>query len=183
MTTRIFFKVCLDVDVLIFSVQLLKKQTLDPEITLIYQFHGQKALFKVSKICSTNFWIGNSPSPFPLELFSKIIRFGTNIYPSLSSASSISDGIFLTKSLQNQKLFHTQATSDIRENPLVTVLGSHAAMTCQIVVGQKSKVKIVKSQIVILWWVKVKSSDCLKSVCQLMVGKKSVCRKKKSKEY
>ena len=34
-----------------------------------------------------------------------------------------------------QKLFHTQATSDIRENPLVTVLGSHAAMTCQIVVG------------------------------------------------
>jgi len=27
-----------------------------------------------------------------------------------------------------------QATSDIRENPLVTVLGSHAAMTCQIVV-------------------------------------------------
>ena len=34
-----------------------------------------------------------------------------------------------------QKCFHTQATSDIRENPLVTVLGSHAAMTCQIVVG------------------------------------------------
>ena len=28
-----------------------------------------------------------------------------------------------------------QATSDLRENPLVTVLGSHAAMTCQIVVG------------------------------------------------
>ena len=88
-----------------FSVQLLKKQTLDPEITLLYQFHGQKALFKVSKICSTNFWIGNSPSPSPLELFSKIIRFGTNIYPSLSSASSISDGIFLTKSLQGWGVF------------------------------------------------------------------------------
>ena len=77
-----------------------------------------------------------------------------------------------------QKCFHTQATSDIRENPLVTVLGSHAAMTCQIVVGQKSKVK---------------TSDCLESdchivvgqsqwsLCQLMVGEKSVCLKKKSK--
>ena len=64
---------------LIFSVQLLKKQTLDPEIMLLYLFHGQKALFKVSKICSTNFGIGNSPSRSPLELFSKIIRFGTNI--------------------------------------------------------------------------------------------------------
>ena len=53
-----------------------------------------------------------------------------------------------------QKLFHTQATSDIRENPLVTVLGSHAAMTCQIVVGQKSKVK---------------SSNCLESDCQILV--------------
>ena len=34
-----------------------------------------------------------------------------------------------------QLRFNFQATSDLRENPLVTVLGSHAAMTCQIVVG------------------------------------------------
>lgn len=32
-----------------------------------------------------------------------------------------------------------QATSDIRENPMVTYLGSHAAMTCQIVVMRHSE--------------------------------------------
>ena len=46
----------------------------------------------------------------------------------------------------------------------------------------KSKVQIVLSQFVILWWVNVKSSDCQWSVCQLMVGQKSVYLKKKSKE-
>ena len=35
---------------------MLKKHTLNPEITLLYQFHAQKALFKVSKICNINFW-------------------------------------------------------------------------------------------------------------------------------
>ena len=39
-----------------FSIQLLKKHTLNPEITLLYQFHAQKALFKVTKICTVNFW-------------------------------------------------------------------------------------------------------------------------------
>ena len=29
-----------------------------------YQFHAQKALFKVPKICNINFWIENAPPPF-----------------------------------------------------------------------------------------------------------------------
>ena len=33
-------------------MQLLKKYTLDPEVTLLYQFHAQKALFNVPKICN-----------------------------------------------------------------------------------------------------------------------------------
>ena len=45
-------------------MQLLKKYTLDPEVTLLYQFHAQKALFNVPKICNTNFWIKNDPPPF-----------------------------------------------------------------------------------------------------------------------
>ena len=32
-----------------FSIQLLKKYTLNPEITLLYQFRAQKAVFKVPK--------------------------------------------------------------------------------------------------------------------------------------
>ena len=40
----------------LFSIQLLKKHTLNPEITLFYQLHAQKALFKVTKICTVNFW-------------------------------------------------------------------------------------------------------------------------------
>ena len=34
-----------------FTIQLSKKHTLHPEITILYQFHYQKALFKVPKIC------------------------------------------------------------------------------------------------------------------------------------
>ena len=37
--------------------------TLNPEITILYQFHDQKALFKVPKICNINFWIENDPPP------------------------------------------------------------------------------------------------------------------------
>ena len=65
MTTRAFFKVCL---VLIFLNTIVEKHTLIPEITLLYQFHAQKALFKVPKICNINFWIENDP-PTPLALF------------------------------------------------------------------------------------------------------------------
>ena len=43
----------------LFSIQLLKKHTLNPEITILYQFHAQKALFKVLKICNKVFWIEN----------------------------------------------------------------------------------------------------------------------------
>ena len=40
---------------------MLKKHTLNPEITLLYQFHAQKALFKVPKICNIIFWMENDP--------------------------------------------------------------------------------------------------------------------------
>ena len=33
-------------------------------MTILYQFHDQKALFEVPKICNINFWIQNDPSPF-----------------------------------------------------------------------------------------------------------------------
>ena len=39
---------CLD----FFSIQLLKKNTLNPENTLLDQFHAQKALFKIPQICN-----------------------------------------------------------------------------------------------------------------------------------
>ena len=59
MTTRAFFKVCL---VLIFlNAIVLKKHTLNPEITILFQIHDQKALFIVSKICNIIFWIENDP--------------------------------------------------------------------------------------------------------------------------
>ena len=32
-----------------------KKHTLNPEITILYQFHDQKALFKVPKTCNIDF--------------------------------------------------------------------------------------------------------------------------------
>ena len=47
-----------------FSIQLLEKHTLNPEITIMCQFHAQKALFKVPKICIIDFWIENDPPPF-----------------------------------------------------------------------------------------------------------------------
>ena len=68
-------------------MQLLKKHTLNPEITLLYQFHAQKALFKVPKICNINFWIENDPPP-PLELFRKFIQFGNLTRPLSPSALS-----------------------------------------------------------------------------------------------
>ena len=33
------------------------------EITLLYRFHAQKALFKVPKICNIIFWIEIDPPP------------------------------------------------------------------------------------------------------------------------
>ena len=48
-----------------------KKHTLYPEITFLYQFHDQKALFKVPKISNINFWIENDPPPS--ALFQKYI--------------------------------------------------------------------------------------------------------------
>ena len=59
---------------------MLKEHKLKPEITLLYQFHAQKALFKVPKIYDINFWIENDLLP-PLALFQKFLRFGSGIPP------------------------------------------------------------------------------------------------------
>ena len=61
-------------------MQVLKKHTLNPEITILYQFHDKKNLFKVPKIGNINFWIENDPPP-PLALFRKSIRFGSAALP------------------------------------------------------------------------------------------------------
>ena len=47
----------------------------------LYQFHDQKALFKVPQICNINFWIGNDPPPPFLALFQKFIQFGIFTLP------------------------------------------------------------------------------------------------------
>ena len=52
----------------------------NPEITNLYQFYDQKALFKVPKICNINFCIENDPTPH-LTLFQKSIRFGSWTLP------------------------------------------------------------------------------------------------------
>ena len=61
-----------------------------------------------------------------------------------------------------------QATSDLRENPLVTVLGSHAAMTCQIVVGNEMSCILIEVKNILIdinwcwrWW------SILKAVSQV----------------
>ena len=54
----------------------MKDMHRNPEMTLLYLFHAQKALFKVPKICDTNFWIENDP-PLPLEHFQKFIGFSS----------------------------------------------------------------------------------------------------------
>ena len=46
------------------TIQLLKRHTLNPEITILYQFHDQKAWFRAPKICNVNFLIENDPPPF-----------------------------------------------------------------------------------------------------------------------
>ena len=84
MTTRAFFKVYL---VLIFVYTIVEKHSLNPEITLLYKCHAQKALFKIPKICNINFWVENDPSLGPrphLEVFQKFIRFGSLARPLLN---------------------------------------------------------------------------------------------------
>ena len=57
-----------------FSIQLLIKHTLNPKITLLYQFHAQKALFKVPKICYINFWnFGTFPKIHPRRFVTAIL--------------------------------------------------------------------------------------------------------------
>ena len=40
-------------------IKLSKKYTLNPEITILYQFHAQNALLKVPKICNINVVVGD----------------------------------------------------------------------------------------------------------------------------
>ena len=47
----------------IFSIHLLKKIYPEPWNYSFTQFHAQKALLKVSKICNIHFWIENDPPP------------------------------------------------------------------------------------------------------------------------
>ena len=47
----------------------------------MYQFHDQKALFKVPKIYILNFWIENEPPPLSFALFRKFIKFGSLTLP------------------------------------------------------------------------------------------------------
>ena len=77
MTTRAFFKVC---RVLIFLNKIVeKKHILNPEINLLYQFHAQKAMFKVPKACNIIF--GLKMTHPPLELSRKFIQFGSATLP------------------------------------------------------------------------------------------------------
>ena len=48
----------------IFSIHLLKKIYPEPWNYSFTQFHAQKALLKVSKICNIHFWIENDPPPW-----------------------------------------------------------------------------------------------------------------------
>ena len=47
---------------------MLTKHTLNPEMTLLCQFHAQKALFKIPEIWYINSLIENDPTP-PSEIF------------------------------------------------------------------------------------------------------------------
>ena len=42
--------------------KLLKTHTLNPKITIWYQFYDRKALFEIPKFCNINFWIENAPT-------------------------------------------------------------------------------------------------------------------------
>ena len=49
---------------------MLKKHSLNAEITILYPFHDQKAL-KVTKICNIHFWIENDAPAPPFGTFPK----------------------------------------------------------------------------------------------------------------
>ena len=63
------------------SIQEYGINGIEIEQCYLYQFHDQKALFKVPQICNINFWIGNDPPPPFLALFQKIIQFGIFTLP------------------------------------------------------------------------------------------------------
>ena len=98
-----------------FSVQLLQKHTLNPEITLLYQFHAQKALFKVPKICNINFWIENDPPP----------PFGTlpNIHPIWRSHPSLSSPLWTKHSVSD--MITITSTGAVTHSDLDLVTSHH----------------------------------------------------------
>ena len=69
------------------SIQLLKKHTLNPELTLLHQYHAQKALFKCQNLWHKFLdWKCPPPSP-PLKVLRKFIRSGTFTRPFYLSLS------------------------------------------------------------------------------------------------
>ena len=61
MTNRAFFKLRL---VLIFPNTIVEKHTLNTEVTILYQFHDQKALLKFPKSATLTFGLKMTPPPF-----------------------------------------------------------------------------------------------------------------------
>ena len=68
-----------------FSIQLLKKHTQNPEITILYQFHAQKVLFKAPKMYNIKFldW------KWPLPLFGTFLK----IHPIWCNHTSLREAI------------------------------------------------------------------------------------------
>ena len=67
---------------------IVKKTYPEPwKYSSFYQFHAQKALFKVPKICNINFWVENDPPPL-LGLLQKLIWFDSGILPDQGSLYS-----------------------------------------------------------------------------------------------
>ena len=99
MTTRAFFKVYL---VLIFVYTIVEKHSLNPEITLLYKCHAQKALFKIPKICNINFWVENDPPPF--GTFPKI-------HPIWRSHPSLRSILFWPRGTQKTHILQVQVIS------------------------------------------------------------------------
>ena len=80
-----------------FSIQFMKIIPWTLNLVFLYQFHAQKAVFKVPKICLIDFWIENDPPsllwnfsenssfllgpPVPYQLFdfTELITYNTNI--------------------------------------------------------------------------------------------------------
>ena len=91
---------------------VLKKHTLNPEITLLCQCHAQKALFKGLKSEIKIF--GLKMTPLPSKLFRKFVRFGGGRLPLPGSGKNVPSLLLIKNSLRE---FSTMfATADTNRN-------------------------------------------------------------------